>query len=111
MASRKSADLERDSEALLRRGSVLAAELVAAIHTVNPTGLDLPPAIELRRYALKSKLQSRLILDFFTELDFESVTNQPGVIGLRYRPLERDACHAVVRARGYFSRARPSGPG
>ena len=89
-------DTERAAEALLRPSPVRATELVAAIHSVNPTGLNLPVHIERRRYLLKSKLQSRLILDFFAELAIELVPKEPSVIGLRYRPQDRDACHAVL---------------
>lgn len=94
MASPKSGEVERAAEALLVPGRVQATELVASIHAVNPTGLDLPPAVERRRYALKSRLQSRLILEFFPDLELEAVS--PGIIGLRYRPQHRDACHAVL---------------
>ncbi|MBU1612781.1 MAG: hypothetical protein KKC99_13140 [Proteobacteria bacterium] len=96
MASRKPNFLEHDAEKFLGPGPVRAAELVAIIHAVNPTGLNLPPGIMRRRYELKSKLQSRLIIDFFSELTIEVVPKEPGVIGLRYRPQDRDACHAVV---------------
>jgi tetratricopeptide (TPR) repeat protein len=87
---------ERDAEGLLEKRTVHATELVAGIRAVNPTGLGLPSSVERKRYALKSRLQSRLILEFFADLDIDEVAGETGVIGLRYRPEGRDACHAVL---------------
>ncbi|MDP1825995.1 MAG: hypothetical protein Q8L48_22210 [Archangium sp.] len=94
--AKKSHDATRDAEALLRRDGVRAPDLVAAIHAVNPTTRDLRPEDERRAYALKSRLQSRLIVEFFDELSLEVVPGQPGVLSVRYRPQDRDACHAVL---------------
>src|SRR3990172_6479052 len=88
---------EERAEALLRRGTrVRAPELVKLIHEVNPTDLGLPPAVERRRYALKSRLQSLLLREFPDEIVVAPVSGQDGVVALHYRPHDRDACHAVV---------------
>lgn len=107
MASPKSKpDIESVAESLLRQNPARAPDLVAAIHAVNPTGLGLPASVERRRYALKSRLQSRLVLDFFEELVVEPLPSEPGVVGLRYRPQDRDACHAVVAELAEDARAK-----
>lgn len=94
MATRSS--IEEEAEALLRPRPVSATDLIAAIHTVNPTGRGLSAKVERRRYALKSQLQSRLVLDFFDDLAIEPVAEQPGVLSLHFRPLDRDACHTLL---------------
>ena len=71
-------------------------DLLRVLHEVNPTGHELPPPVAKRRYALKAQLQNLLVRDFKNELIVEVVPDQEGVVGLRYRPQDRDACHAVV---------------
>jgi len=51
-----------------------AAELLEAIHEVNPTGRALEPADERRRYDLKARLQSLLIGKLHDELVIRSAT-------------------------------------
>ncbi len=77
MAKAKLSDVLRDGEMLLRRDGVRATDLVASIHAVNPTTRNLGPEEQRRAYALKSKLQSRLILEFFEELRFDDVEGMP----------------------------------
>jgi hypothetical protein len=73
-----------------------AHELMALIHEVNPSGHDHLPARETaRRYAQKSRLQSLLIRRFADDILVEP-TDDPGVIGLRHRASDVDACHAVL---------------
>ena len=98
MGSKKSTSTPEDqAEALLRsKGRVRAPELVELIYKVNPTGLDLPQAVLQRRYALKSKLQSLLLHQFADDIVIVRVESEEGVVGLHYRPQNRDACHAVV---------------
>ncbi|MCI0672625.1 MAG: hypothetical protein L0Y64_19440, partial [Myxococcaceae bacterium] len=90
---------EAAAEAVLRNpGRTTAHELVHLIHEVNPSGRELSPAAETRRYALKSRLQSLLIRRFRGELEVERVVGQDDVVGLRHRPTARDACHAAIDA-------------
>ncbi|HTP30001.1 MAG TPA: hypothetical protein VMK12_30630, partial [Anaeromyxobacteraceae bacterium] len=77
-------------------GRVRAPQLVKLIHEVNPTGLEMEPAAERRRYALKSRLQSLLIRTFSDDVAVLPVPEQEDVVALHYRPHHRDACHAVV---------------
>lgn len=89
--------LEAEAEAVLRRGGgVSAEELLRLIHAVNPTGGGLRPEVEARRYALKSRLQSLLVCEFKEDVAVEALRGREGVVGLRYRPKNRDACHAVI---------------
>jgi tetratricopeptide (TPR) repeat protein len=89
--------LEVEIEALLRRADrVRAIELLRLVHEINPTGLDLPPSVERRRYELKSRLQSRLVRDFPDEVSVMASPGEEGVVLLHHRPSDRDACHALV---------------
>ena len=85
----------RAEEALRRSHLVDAPGLIQLIHEVNPSGRELLPAEEQRRYRLKSQLQSLLIRRFREHLNVERL-DAIDVVGLRYRPHDRDACHAVV---------------
>jgi len=94
---RQTSLIENRAEELLRRGGrVRAPQLVKLIHEVNPTGLEMEPAAERRRYALKSRLQSLLIRTFSDDVAVLPVPEQEDVVALHYRPHHRDACHAVV---------------
>ena len=89
--------VEERAEALLRqKRRIRAPDLVKLIHEINPTGLQLAPAIETRRYVLKSALQSLLIREFADGIVALPVSGNERVVTLRYRPLDRDACHAVI---------------
>ncbi len=93
--SRQPAPPEQEAEALLRRkGPVRAQDLIRIIHEVNPTGRELPRDVQRRRYALKSKLQSVLVREFGEDVAVAAVPGEEGMVGLRYRPEDRDACHA-----------------
>ncbi len=81
---------------LERRGRPDARRLFALIHDVNPTGHELPVAVEQTRYALKSRLQSLLIKHFRDDLLVTVDPDHPGVIAFRHRHLGLDACHAVL---------------
>ncbi len=97
MSSKKRRSIEEEGESLLRRGALVRVEdLLRVIHEVNPTGHELPAPVAKRRYALKAQLQNLLVRDYKNELMVEVVPDQEGVVGLRYRPQDRDACHAVV---------------
>lgn len=87
---------EAQAEEVLRGGKrARAQDLVSLIHEINPTGRELAAEADRRRYALKSKLQSLLVRTFPDEVSVEPV-GESGVVGLRYRPQDRDACHAVI---------------
>ena len=81
-----------------------AAELLEAIHEVNPTGRALEPADERRRYDLKPRLQSLLIGKFHDELVITA--EAPGVVAVDHRYLGRDACHARIDELDDEARAR-----
>jgi hypothetical protein len=85
-------------DVLAGRGRLPSArELIDLIHAVNPSGLELPASEMARRYALKSRLQSMFIRRFERDIDVELDRRDEGVVSLRYRPLNADACHAVLR--------------
>jgi len=63
----------RAEEVLRRRVRVRAQELVSLIHEINPTGRELSPDVDRRRYGLKSKLQSLLVREFRDDLAVEPV--------------------------------------
>jgi hypothetical protein len=92
----KDHEAESAAEALLKVRHPRAAALLDAVHAVNPTARELAPEVEARRYALKSRLQSQLILDHFDDLEFIPTKEEPGVLTIWHRPLRRDACHAIV---------------
>src|SRR5689334_17947337 len=85
--------VEEAAERLLQgRGTVDASSLVTLIHEVNPSGRELPPSVERRRYSLKARLQSLLIRHHRPEVRVELVTGEEGVVGLRWGLEGRDAC-------------------
>ncbi len=89
--------VQADAEDVLhRRKRLRAPELVALIHEVNPSGRELPDDVRASRYALKSRLQSVLIRDFGDELELTAEPMEAHTVALRYRPQDRDACHAVL---------------
>lgn len=74
-----------------------AAELVALIRQINPTGRDLPATATQRRYQLKSRLQSLLLCRFGEDVEILVEPEREGVALLRYRGVERgDAAHALL---------------
>lgn len=75
------------------RDRVSVAELIALVHQVNPTQLDLPPDEKARRYEVKTALQSLLLREYREEL---SVVQDGDVIAIHHRYGAGDACHAVV---------------
>lgn len=89
--------LEERAEQALRRGSTPSApELIQLIHEVNPSGRELNDEVERRRYRLKSRLQSLLVSRFHEQVEVLPVPESRDIVSLRYRPQDRDACHAVV---------------
>ncbi len=66
------------------------------IHRVNPTGRELPRPEEIRRYALKARLQSLLIRRFGEVHVAVKRGEQDGIVSLGHRSGIKDACHAVV---------------
>jgi hypothetical protein len=75
-----------------------ARDLIELIRITNPTGLALKAKDTARRYAQKSRLQSLLIDQFGGDLEVALDPHEPGVIGLRYRPLDMHACHVPLEA-------------
>ena len=75
-----------------------ARDLIELIRTTNPTGLSLKANDTARRYAEKSRLQSLLIDRFAEDLEVTLDAHEPGVVGLRYRPLDLHACHVPLEA-------------
>ena len=73
-----------------------AADLIALIRDVNPTGRGLKGTEAARRYALKSRLQSILVVRFQDAIEIHTEPIEPGVVSLRHRPSGVDACHAVI---------------
>ncbi len=89
--------LEERAEQALKPGAVPnAPDLILLIHEVNPSGRELNGEVERRRYRLKSRLQSLLISRFREQVEVVPVPESRDVVSLRYRPQNRDACHAVV---------------
>ncbi len=87
---------ELEAEAVLGRREAISAErLVQLIHEVNPTSRDLDREQAIRRYRLKSELQSLLVERFSDELEVEP-EKVPGMVGLRHRFVGADACHARI---------------
>src|SRR3954447_11462157 len=73
-----------------------AGDLIDLIHDVNPTGKGRPPEETAARYAIKSRLQSVLILHHEEDLEILRDPHDPGVAALRHRYRRHDACHAVI---------------
>jgi tetratricopeptide (TPR) repeat protein len=97
MAKRLRARL--DPEDVLRgRVRPDAEALCALVRAVNPTGTDLPAAERARRYAIKTRLQSLLVLRFAGEVDvLPDAAGGDGIVLLRHRPTGATAGHAVLR--------------
>lgn len=77
------------------RARVTIEQLFALIAEVNPTDRNLPPRQATERYALKAKLQACLI-HHHAEVIEVVADEREGVVSLRHRFADRDACHAVV---------------
>lgn len=80
------------------------------IRRCNPTALALSADERERRYAVKARLQSELVLRFGEKLAFRP-TRQHGVIGIEVPGEGFDGGHAVVtrltsEARDWLARAR-----
>jgi hypothetical protein len=72
------------------------ADLLRAIHAVNPSDRGLDRASTERLYLLKSRLQSRLLREFREHVEVRpDDAGRPGVVSLWHRTLRRDAAHAV----------------
>jgi hypothetical protein len=92
-------------EVLSGRVKVTAAEVLALIHWVNPTGRDLPAREAELRYAQKARLQSLLVRRFGPELEVVPDPELEGTVSIRHRGHGRDACHAVLDALDVDARA------
>ncbi len=92
-------------DVLAGRAKVTAAELLALIHRVNPTGRELGAREAEQRYALKSRLQSLLVRRFGQELEVVPDPAHDGTVSIRHRGQDRDACHAVLDALDEDARA------
>jgi hypothetical protein len=84
-----------------------APALCALIRAVNPTGADVPAAERSRRYALKTRLQSLLVLRFADEIDAtpDDAAGE-GVVVLRHTPTDTTAGHAIVAELDEEARSR-----
>lgn len=67
------------------------AELIALIHRINPTDRGLGEAEKARRYAIKAKLQSRLVRDWAGHLEIRE--EDDNVLAISHRGHSRDAAH------------------
>lgn len=78
-------------------GQVIPSErdLIALIHDVNPTGRELDKREAARRYAIKTRLQSLLVLRFPDDMEVVP-DDKPGVVLLRHKYLGLAASHAIV---------------
>lgn len=90
--SERRMDLDR---VLAGHVSPTARELIALIHEVNPTGRESDKREAVRRYAIKTRLQSLLIERFSDELAVVADA-QEGVVLLRHKYLGLAASHAIV---------------
>ncbi len=100
MAKRRKAKVRKPpldpADVLAGRVEVEAEDLFDLIHEVNPTGRKLPRKVEIRRYALKNRLQSFLIDHFGDRYVVVEATGHPGVVSLNHRSGVRDACHTIL---------------
>ncbi|MCP4146258.1 MAG: hypothetical protein GY757_00780 [bacterium] len=73
-------------------------ELIRLIHTVNPTTKeDFGTKKKSRDYELKARLQSLLIRNFYDGLLVElPIPEDPGIVSLKLRNFDDDACHASL---------------
>lgn len=78
--------------------------LVSLIAEVNPTGRELSPSDQARRYAEKSALQSAL-LRWYGDSFFAEPTDDPRIVLLRHRHFDECACHAQVSSLDDAARA------
>src|SRR5688572_22212541 len=88
-------------EAANGQGRPSVAELISLIHRVNPTDRGLSPEQEVERYALKARLQSRLIRDFCEHLQLRLEQADPGsepIVSIEHRGFRRDAAHVPLSA-------------
>jgi hypothetical protein len=81
-------------------------ELIDLIHEVNPTGKGRGAEETTARYAVKSRLQSLLIVRYGDDLEILPDPHDPGVAALRHRYRRQDACHAVITALDDEARSR-----
>src|SRR5262249_45297924 len=79
--------------------------LIEAVRRVNPTARGLDPALEASAYAVKSRLQARLIADHADALAVELDPATPGAVLLRHRYEGRHACHALIDSLDIDARA------
>lgn len=96
MAKKTSRRLPLPDDVLADRVRPEARDLIALIHDVNPTGLGLDRKETARRYALKSRLQSVLVRRFPEDIGASPEPSEPGIVALRYLPLDLNACHALL---------------
>lgn len=80
------------------RGHPSVAELIALVHRANPSDRRLAPAEEAARYALKARLQSRLVRDFADHLDFRWSDREAEIVAIDHRGRARDAAHVPLAA-------------
>jgi hypothetical protein len=84
------------------RERIGALDLMRLIHSTNPTGRELDSDDSQHLYAVKSALQSALIITFPESLEIQVVkqdsmdTWQEDLVAIRHRLLHGDACHARV---------------
>lgn len=72
------------------------AELIDLIHQVNPTDRGLGAVEQARRYALRARLQSRLLREWADHLKIEGAGED--LLTVRHRGHGRDAAHVVRSA-------------
>jgi hypothetical protein len=92
-------------EAILA-GEVLVdlGQLFELVRRVNPTGLRRSADEREMRYALKARLQSRILRDFSDDV-VVLPTKRTGIVSIRRCGTRREACHALVSR--LDSNARP----
>ncbi|HRI67819.1 MAG TPA: hypothetical protein PK156_26460 [Polyangium sp.] len=88
--------LPSPADVLAGRVHVDARTLIALIREVNPTGLELERKETARRYALKSRLQSMLVRVCPEDIEAFAKVDESGVVLLRHRSLDINACHALL---------------
>jgi O-antigen/teichoic acid export membrane protein/tetratricopeptide (TPR) repeat protein len=92
-APRAALDLD---EVIAGRVKPTVDDLFDLIHHINPTGHDLATRESKLRYAQKARLQSLLIQRFPEQLLVLPDPAHEGMVALRHKDQERDACHAVI---------------
>lgn len=96
--TRRNQRLPACEDVLSGRVTASIEQLFALIHAANPTDLGLSAAEEARRYARKARLQSLLVARFPHALAVQADPRDAGVVSLRHRYADRDACHARLDA-------------